>query len=127
MNNLENKNSDGISQENEIIKLSEKVKSINLSYTKNGQTEISSATLNDNTEVKVQDMYFNVDLKKTDEIIDENQIPFEIKALPNVMAFGNLHSLHSAMAKNETLATMMNLYLLMDSENLKEFANLLVA
>ena len=86
----QDKNSDGISQENEIIKLSEKVKSINLSYTKNGQTEISSATLNDNTEVKVQDMYFNVDLKKTEEIIDENEIPFEIKALPNVMAFGNL-------------------------------------
>ena len=86
----QDKNSDGISQENEIIKLSEKVKSINLSYTKNGQTEISSATLNDNTEVKVQDMYFNVDLKKTEEIIDENQIPFEIKSLPNVKAFGNL-------------------------------------
>ena len=44
--------------------------------------------------------------------------------MPNVTAFGNIHSLHYAMAKNETLATMMNLYLLMDSENLKEFANL---
>ena len=115
----QDKNSDGISQENEIIKLSEKVKSINLSYTKNGQTEISSATLNDNTEVKVQDMYFSVDLKKTDEIIDENQIPFEIKSLPNVVATGNLHSLHSAMANNETLVTMVNLYLLMDSDTRK--------
>ena len=86
----QDKNSNGISETDELIKLSDKVKSINLNYTKNGNTEISSATLQDGSSVKVQDMYFNVDLKKTEEIIDENQIPFEIKSLPNVKAFGNL-------------------------------------
>lgn len=110
----------GISETDELIKLSDKVKSINLNYTKNGNTEISSATLNDGTKVKADDIWFKVNYKDTEEIIDENQIPFEIKALPNVRAFGNLHSLHSAMAKNETLATMVNLYLLMDSKTRKE-------
>ena len=114
----------GISETDELIKLSDKVKSINLNYTKNGNTEISSATLNDGTKVKADDIWFKVNYKDTEEIIDENQIPFEIKSLPNVTVFGNIHSLHYAMAKNETLATMVNLYLLMDSENLKEFTNL---
>ena len=116
----QDKNSNGISETDELIKLSDKVKSINLNYTKNGNTEISSATLNDGTKVKADDIWFKVNYKDTEEIIDENQIPFEIKALPNVRAFGNLHSLHSAMAKNETLATMVNLYLLMDSKTRKE-------
>ena len=116
----QDKNSNGISETDELIKLGDKVKSINLNYTKNGNTEISSATLNDGTKVKADDIWFKVNYKDTEEIIDENQIPFEIKALPNVRAFGNLHSLHSAMAKNETLATMVNLYLLMDSKTRKE-------
>jgi|GEM_PF-2473697 len=116
----QDKNGNAITDETELIKLSDKVKSINLNYTKNGNTEISSATLNDGTKVKADDIWFKVNYKDTEEIIDENQIPFEIKALPNVRAFGNLHSLHSAMAKNETLATMVNLYLLMDSKTRKE-------
>ena len=110
----------GISETDELIKLSDKVKSINLNYTKNGNTEISSATLQDGSSVKVQDMYFNVDLKKSEEIINSDKIPSKIKILPNIIATGNLHSLHYAMANNETLATMVNLYLLMDSKTRKE-------
>ena len=119
-------NSDGISGANEIIKLSDKVKSINLAYTKDGTTEISSAILNDDSSVRVQDMYLKVDLKKTDEIINLDEIPLEIQALPNVTASGNLSSLHSAMAKNENLAIMMNLYLLMDSDTRKANINTLI-
>ena len=116
----QDKNSNGISETDELIKLSDKVKSINLNYTKNGNTEISTATLNNGTKVKADDIWFKVNYKDTEEIIDESQIPFEIKALPNVRAFGNIHSLHYAMANNETLATMVNLYLLMDSKTRKE-------
>ena len=127
----QDKNGNAITDNGELIKLSDKVSSIDLNYTNtdinnNSNTikQTSTATLNDGTKVKADDIWFKVNYKDTEEIIDESQIPFEIKALPNVTAFGNLHSLHYAMAKNETLATMVNLYLLMDSENLKEFANL---
>ena len=127
----QDKNGNAITDNGELIKLSDKVSSIDLNYTNtdinnNSNTikQTSTATLNNGTKVKADDIWFKVNYKDTEEIIDESQIPFEIKALPNVTAFGNIHSLHYAMAKNETLATMMNLYLLMDSENLKEFANL---
>ena len=122
----QDKNQDGISQSDEIIKLSDKVTSINLDYTKTNGTEISNATLNDSSVVNIGDMYFSVDLKKTDEIINYDEISFEIKTLPNITATGNLHSLHSAMANNETLATMMNLYLLMDSDTRKENIDTLI-
>ena len=127
----QDKNGNAITDNGELIKLSDKVSSIDLNYTNtninnndNTIRQTSTATLNDDTKVKADDIWFKVNYKDTEEIIDESQIPFEIKALPNVMAFGNIHSLHYAMAKNETLATMVNLYLIMDSENLKEFANL---
>ena len=122
----QDKNGNAITDETELIKLSDKVSSINLNYTNtdinnNSNTirQTSTATLNDGTKVKADDIWFKVNYKDTEEIIDENQIPFEIKALPNVKAFGNIHSLHYVMAKNETLATMVNLYLLMDSDTRK--------
>ena len=127
----QDKNGNAITDETELIKLSDKVSSIDLNYTNtninnndNTIRQTSTATLNNGTKVKADDIWFKVNYKDTEEIIDENQIPFEIKALPNVTAFGNMHSLHYAMANNETLATMMNLYLIMNSENLKEFTNL---
>ena len=122
----QDKNSNGISEADEITKLSEVVKSINLNYTNSGGSEISTATLNNGNSVSVSDMYFKVDLKKTDEIINSDEIPLEIKSLPNITATGNLHSLHSAMSKNETLATMLNLYLLMDSDTRKANINSLI-
>ena len=113
---------------NELKSLKELgIKEINLNYTNtninnndNTIRQTSTATLNNGTKVKADDIWFKVNYKDTEEIIDENEIPFEIKALPNVRAFGNLHSLHYAMAKNETLATMINLYLIMDSKTRKE-------
>ncbi|WP_309137411.1 calcium-binding protein, partial [Campylobacter ureolyticus] len=45
---------------------------------------------------------------------------FTIKSLPQVKAFGNLSSLQEAMVNNPKLATMMNLYLLMDEKTKKE-------
>ncbi|WP_050335801.1 calcium-binding protein [Campylobacter ureolyticus] len=48
---------------------------------------------------------------------------FTIKSLPQVKAFGNLSSLQEAMANNPKLATMVNLYLLMDEKAKKENIN----
>ena len=45
---------------------------------------------------------------------------FSIKSLPQVKAFGNLSSLREAMVNNPKLATMVNLYLLMDEKAKKE-------
>ncbi|MCZ6167988.1 calcium-binding protein, partial [Campylobacter ureolyticus] len=130
----QDKNGNAITDNGELIKLSDKVSSIDLNYTNtdinnNSNTikQTSTATLNNGTKVKADDIWFKVNYKNTEEIIDESQIPFEIKALPNVTAFGNIHSLHYAMAKNETLATMVNLYLLMDSKTRKENINTLIS
>ena len=60
----------------------------------------------------------------SDEILktynDKLNTLFAIKSLPQVKAFGNLSSLQEAMANNPKLATMLNLYLLMDEKTKKE-------
>ena len=60
----------------------------------------------------------------SDEILktynDKLNTLFYIKSLLQVKAFGNLSSLQEAMANNPKLATMVNLYLLMDEKAKKE-------
>ena len=60
----------------------------------------------------------------SDEILktynDKLNTLFSIKSLPQVKAFGNLSSLREAMVNNPKLATMVNLYLLMDEKAKKE-------
>jgi Ca2+-binding RTX toxin-like protein len=60
----------------------------------------------------------------SDEILktynDKLNTLFYIKSLPQVKAFGNLSSLQETMVNNPKLATMMNLYLLMDEKTKKE-------
>ena len=60
----------------------------------------------------------------SDEILktynDKLNTLFAIKSLPQVKAFGNLSSLQEAMVNNPKLATMLNLYLLMDEKAKKE-------
>ena len=57
----------------------------------------------------------------SDEILktynDKLNTLFSIKSLPQVKAFGNLSSLREAMVNNPKLATMVNLYLLMDEKS----------
>ena len=93
----QDKNGNAITDNGELIKLSDKVSSIDLNYTNtdinnNSNTikQTSTATLNNGTKVKADDIWFKVNYKDTEEIIDENQIPFEIKSLPQITAFGNL-------------------------------------
>ena len=60
----------------------------------------------------------------SDEILktynDKLNTLLTIKSLPQVKAFGNLSSLREAMVNNPKLATMVNLYLLMDEKAKKE-------
>ena len=129
----QDKNSNAITDEGELIKLSDKVKSINLNYKEisadnNGNSirQTSTATLNDGTKVKADDVWFKVSLNKTKEIIDQDKIPLETQALPQVIASGNLNSLRVAASKNETLATMINLYLMLSPEDRKKHIDELI-
>ena len=129
----QDKNSNTITDEGELIKLSDKVKSIDLNYkeistSNNGNSirQTSTATLNDGTKVKADDVWFKVSLNKTKEIIDQGKIPLETQALPQVIASGNLNSLRVAASKNETLATMINLYLMLSSEDRKKHIDELI-
>lgn len=129
----QDKNSNAVTDEGELIKLSDKVKSIDLNYkeistSNNGNSirQISDATLNDGTKVKADDVWFKVSLNKTKEIIDQDKIPLETQALPQVIASGNLNSLRAAASKNKTLATMINLYLTLSSEDRKKHIDELI-
>ena len=59
--------------------------------------------------------------RKTKE--EDINIPLEIKSLPVVKAFGNLNSLQVAASENEKLATMINLYLMLNPEDRKKHIN----
>jgi calcium binding hemolysin protein, putative len=129
----QDKNSNAVTDEGELIKLSDKVKSINLNYKEistdnNGNSirQTSDATLNDGTKVKADDVWFKVSLNKTKEIIDQDKIPLEIQALPQVVASGNLNSLRVAASKNEKLATIINLYLMLSPEDRKKHIDELI-
>ena len=129
----QDKNSNAVTDEGELIKLSDKVRSIDLNYKEistdnNGNSirQTSTATLNDGTKVKADDVWFKVSLNKTKEIIDQDKIPLETQALPQVIASGNLNSLRVAASKNETLATMINLYLMLSPEDRKKYIDELI-
>lgn len=129
----QDKNSNAVTDEGELIKLSDKIKSINLNYKEistdnNGNSirQTSDATLNDGTKVKADDVWFKVSLNKTKEIIDQDKIPLEIQALPQVVASGNLNSLRVAASKNEKLATIINLYLMLSPEDRKKHIDELI-
>uniref|UniRef100_UPI00261E7CC5 hypothetical protein n=1 Tax=uncultured Campylobacter sp. TaxID=218934 RepID=UPI00261E7CC5 len=129
----QDKNSNTITDEGELIKLSDKVKSIDLNYKEistdnNGNSirQTSTATLNDGTKVKTDDVWFKVSLNKTKEIIDQDKILLETQALPQVIASGNLNSLRVTASNNETLATMINLYLALSPEDRKKHIDELI-
>ena len=120
-------NGNGITEDGELIKLSDKVKSINLNYKNvtidnntNTIRQSSTAVLNDGTEVRADDIWFKVDLKKTQEDFNEEEFSEEIKALPQIEASGNLSSLWVAMSKNSALLSFVKSYLDMDSQTRKD-------
>lgn len=123
------KNLNGITDEGELSSLAHNnIKSIDLNYNEialdensNMVKQSSKVTLNDDSTINANDVWFKVNLDKTKE--EDINIPLEIKSLPQVKAFGNLNSLQVAASKNEKLATMINLYLMLNPEDRKKHIN----
>lgn len=101
----QDKNSDGISQTNELLTLEEAgIASLNTGYQNtntldgNGNKilQISTATKTDGTTADTADVWFGVNLTQTREV-DLIEVSDEIAALPDAQAFGNVRSLQQAM------------------------------
>ena len=122
-------NSNGITDEGELSSLADNnIKNIDLNYKEvtidensNAVKQSSKVTLNDDSTINANDVWFKVNLDKTKE--EDTNIPLEIKSLPQVKAFGNLNSLQVVARKNEKLATMINLYLMLNPEDRKKHIN----
>jgi hypothetical protein len=101
---------DGKLDAGELLTLAEAgVKSFNTAYTNsdavdaqgNAHKQQGSFTTTDGTSNKMNDVWFEVDLAKTKET-DLIEVSDEITKLPNLAGFGNVHSLHQAMARDES-------------------------
>ncbi|MCR5608463.1 MAG: hypothetical protein K6G26_05310, partial [Lachnospiraceae bacterium] len=98
----QDKNSDGISQDSELLSLEEAgIESIELNTISESGRNIAKINYYDGRTTKIGEFDFNANYYDTIEkdILD---IPEEIKELPNVKAIGSVESLHSLMAKDET-------------------------
>ncbi|MDD5297126.1 MAG: calcium-binding protein [Rhodocyclaceae bacterium] len=103
-------NQNGITDAGELLTLAQAgVKSLNTGYTAQSVTDAQgnqhlqagSFTKTDGTTSKVDDVWFAVDTVRT---VDENLVAVsaDIAALPDLAGFGNVHSLHQAMARDTT-------------------------
>ncbi|NWB28432.1 calcium-binding protein, partial [Pseudomonas gingeri] len=101
-------NADGISQSNELFKLEEVgVRSLNVLYERgetadvngNQHLQLGGYTRIDGAVSKMDDVWFKVDRANTKEK-DLVGISDDIKVLPDILGFGNVHGLHQAMARD---------------------------
>nr|QIM10433.1 hypothetical protein PlAlph_3250 [uncultured Alphaproteobacteria bacterium] len=124
-------NTNGIVDSGELLTLEQAgIESINLKYDyqkeadENGNLEIQQGTFNrtDGTTGKVSDVWFDVD--GTNTILDESNITISdsIKNLPDIKGWGNVYSLHAAMALDETgaLKSLVEQYMATTDENSKD-------
>ncbi|WP_427835445.1 calcium-binding protein [Actinobacillus pleuropneumoniae] len=112
-------NQNGVSDEGELVKLSESgIKSIDLAYKNNNSTDEngnehrqqSHVTWNDGRTSGITDVWFNTNTARS-YYKEEVQISDDIKAMPNIIAFGNLLDLHAAIAKSPTLKYVIKEYM----------------
>lgn len=124
-------NTNGIVDSGELLTLEQAgIESINLKYDyqkeadENGNLEIQQGTFNrtDGTTGKVSDVWFDVDGTNTILNEDDITIPDDIKNLPNIKGWGNVYSLHAAMALDETgmLKSLVEQYLAATDDNTKD-------
>lgn len=101
---------DGYSEPSELHALAEfDIASIGVGYANasyvdaqgNAHKQIGSFTRTDGSTGEATDVWFKVDYARTTEV-DLVEVPNEIAALADVSAFGNVHSLHQAMARDES-------------------------
>ena len=128
------RNQNGISEAGELVKLSESgIKSINLSYNNtdhidesgNHHRQRSSVSWKDGRKSEIADVWFDVNTAKAYSR-EEITISNEIKSMPNVIAFGNLLDLHSAMEKNKILKHVIQEYIDSNLEDRSYLINELV-
>ncbi|AKJ94662.1 hypothetical protein TVD_04425 [Thioalkalivibrio versutus] len=100
---------DGITREGELVTLDELgITSINLAYTTsayvdehgNAHKQVGSFTWENGTEGIATDVWFATDNAFT-QAVDLVEVPADIATLPELQAFGNVHSLHQAMARED--------------------------
>ena len=112
-------NQNGISEEGELIKLAESgIKNINLSYRNsnftdengNAHRQQSSVTWKDGRVSDATDVWFNTNTAMAYYTAPVT-ISDDIRAMPNIIAFGNVFNLHTAMSKNPTLKYVIQEYL----------------
>ena len=114
----QDQNSDGVSTEDELIKINESgIKSINLNYTQSnfvdqhGNAHKQQSTvdwLNGNTTASA-DVWFATQLANT--VYTKQEIDEHLLALPNIVGFGNLLDLHDAMQNNLALQELVQSFL----------------
>lgn len=103
-------NQNGLVDEGELLSLEQAgVSGINLTYQTQGtidengnpHKQIGTLIKTDGTFGNISDVWFNTDLADT---VDEStvELPEDIKALPEIAGFGNVHSLRTAMALDVT-------------------------
>ena len=123
-------NTNGVVDAGELMTLEDAgIQSIDLNYTyqkeadENGNIEIQqgSLTKTDGTAGKISDVWFAADGTKTRLTANVN-ISDDIKALPDIQGWGNVYSLHTAMALDETgtLKTLVSQYKTTTDENEKQ-------
>lgn len=92
--------------------------------TKTAISKFSRETFNrtDGTTGKVSDVWFDVDGTNTILNEDDITIPDDIKNLPDIKGWGNVYSLHAAMALDETgtLKSLVGQYLAATDDNTKD-------
>ena len=123
-------NTNGVVDAGELMTLEDAgIQSIDLNYTyqkeadENGNIEIQqgSLTKTDGTAGKISDVWFAADGTKT-RLTANVDISDDIKALPDIQGWGNVYSLHTAMALDETgtLKTLVSQYKTTTDENEKQ-------
>ena len=124
-------NTNGRVDEGELLTLEQAgIESINLGYNyqknanENGNIEIQQGTFNriDGTTGKISDIWFDADGTKTLLNEEDITIPDNIKYLPNIEGWGNVYSLHAAMALDESgsLKSLVEQYMSATDESFKD-------
>ena len=127
-------NQNGITEGGELLNLSESgIKSINLAYKNikhtdengNAHRQQLSVTWHNGETSEITDVWFKVNTAKS-HYREEIEVSDEIKAMPNIIAFGNVLNLHEAMAKNSTLKNVVQEYIDTDVEKRSSLLNYLI-
>ena len=115
----QDRNTNGFTDKNELTFLRDShLASINLTYTQTSHTDennnahrqASTVTHKDGTTSAVEDIWFDASVSDTKSAVTV-EMGEDIKALPNVFAFGKVHNLHTAMALDAELKERVKAYI----------------